>query len=184
MSNVAVLNPPRAAASLGQDYLGPAHVVEGHGRAFTVELPDGAVVHATLALAFSYEPVPGDILLVIGKAGAWYGIGVLHGTGKTSMEFHGDVDLRAVGGTVSITGDKGVEIRGPELDIQTGKLRMMADSVVQKFASVYQRVSSLLSVHAKETHTVVEETAYTQSKSGVMLTEETMTINGKQIHLG
>ena len=42
----------------------------------------------------------------------------------------------------------------------------------------------MLSVHAREVHTVVDETHLTKAKSASVLTEETMTINGKQIHLG
>src|SRR5512140_2960790 len=180
MSNVAVLK----SAPAPSEYLGPANVVEVRGRELLVEIPASGLVSATIALAFPYEPVPGDVLLIIGRGGDYYGIGVLHGTGRTALSFHGDVDLRAHGGALNLSGDQGVVIAGPEVSVHASKLQMVADAVVQRFASVYQRVSAMLSVHAKETHTVVDETAYTQSKSGVILTEETMSINGKKIHIG
>jgi hypothetical protein len=166
------------------DYLGPAEVVAVEAGAVTVELPGGPAVEARLALALPYEPAIGDVLLVIGKGGAHYVIGVLHGAGRTALALHGDVALHAVDGTLSLTGDKGVEVRGPEIDVQTGKLRMVADAVVQKFASVWQRVSSVLSVHAGQTHTVVDGGTFAQSKSATILTEQTVTINGKEIYLG
>jgi hypothetical protein len=77
-----------------------------------------------------------------------------------------------------------VEIRGSELDVQTGALRMVAREVLQKFDSVCQRVSSLLRVHAGETQTLVDEGAFTQAKSATILTEEVVTINGREVHLG
>jgi hypothetical protein len=49
---------------------------------------------------------------------------------------------------------------------------------------VYQRVTTLLSVHAKESHTAVDESSITKAKNAAILTEEAMSINGKQIHLG
>ena len=61
---------------------------------------------------------------------------------------------------------------------------MAADSLVQKLNSAYQRVRSLLTVHAGQSRTVVDETALTKSKNAVILTEEKMAINGKEIHLG
>ena len=71
-----------------------------------------------------------------------------------------------------------MKLASPELEIHTGKLQMVASAVLQRFSSVYQRVSELLSVHAGETQTLVEQTSCTQAKNAVILTEETMTING------
>lgn len=178
------LTGERAARTRSAEYLGPACVTEVHGREVTVELPDGGAARATLALAFLYEPAPGDVLLVIGRDEAHYAIGVLHGTGKATLAFQGDVDLQAIGGALRLSGEKGVTVEGPAVELHTPKLKMVADSLVQKFTSVYQRVSSLLSVHAGKSHTVVDGPAFTQAESGTIVTRDTMTINGKQIHLG
>ena len=40
------------------------------------------------------------------------------------------------------------------------------------------------SVHAKESHTSVDESTFIKARNAAILTEETMSINGKQIHLG
>jgi hypothetical protein len=172
------------ARGKGELYLGPACVSEVDGREVVIELPDGQTTRAQLALAFLYEPAPGDVLLVVGKEEGYYGIGVLHGTGRAVLAFHGDVDLRAVGGALSLSGDKGVKVEGPEVEVHASKLRMVADAVTQKFNSVYQRVTSLLNVHAGKSHTIVDGATFTQAESGTILTREVMTINGKQIHLG
>ena len=184
MSNVALLATGRAAALRVEDYLGPAEVLETTDEGVRARLRGGAVVSASLALAVPYAPVVGDLLLFIGKGEEFYAIGVLRGAGKTSLRLQGDVDLHAEGGALNLSADKGVRIQAPEVDIETGRLRTVATSVVQKCTSLYQRVSALLSVHAGQSHSVVDEASFSRSKSAAILTEETVTINGKQIHLG
>jgi hypothetical protein len=184
MSSVAKLVTGRAAALQVQDYLGPAEVVETTDEGVRARLRGGVVVSASLALALPYAPVVGDLLLFIGKGEEFYAIGVLRGAGKTSLRLQGDVDLHAEGGVLHLSADKGVRIQAPEVDIETGRLRTVASSVVQKCTTLYQRVSALLSVHAGQSHTVVDEASFSRAKSAAILTEETVTINGKQVHLG
>ncbi len=184
MSNVAILATGRAAALRVEDYLGPAEVLETTDEGVRAQLRGGAVVSASLALALPYAPVIGDLLLLIGKGEEFYAIGILRGAGKTSLRLQGDVDLHAEGGALHLSADKGVRIEAPEVDIETGRLRTVATSVVQKCTSLYQRVSALFSVHAGQSHSVVDEASFSRSKSAAILTEETVTINGKQIHLG
>jgi hypothetical protein len=184
MANVARLFNERVEAAGAEDYLGPARVTEAGAGGLRVELEDGAPVTATLALAFPYEPTAGDVVLVIGKRDRHYVIGVLHGTGRSVLAMQGDVELRAVNGVLTVAGDKGVQIEGPELEVSVGKLKMVAESVVQKFTNVYQHVKALLSVRAGETHTLVDDATFAKSKTATILTEEKMAINGKEIHLG
>jgi len=184
MSNVAYIAKERAAVSALAEYLGPASVLRVEGSEVVVELPDGRDARVTLAFAFPYALAPDDVLLVIGNGDAHYAIGVLQGAGRTTLTFPGDVELRAEGGAQRLRGDKGIELRGPELAVQVDKLKMVAGAVTERFSSLVQRVQSLLSVQAREMHTVVEESAVTHAKTATVLTEETMTINGKEVHLG
>jgi hypothetical protein len=184
MSNPAALRERTSSARSSEEYLGPANVLSSSGRTVTVELPDGALVEATMALVVPYAPETGDVLLVIGRGGRFYAIGLLHGTGKVTLELQGDVELRAAGGALRLSGDRGVEIRGPEVDVHGDKVRIFATSLVHKAASLYQRVSGLFSVHARESHTVVDGSSTAKAKSAPVTTEETMTINGKESHLG
>jgi hypothetical protein len=167
-----------------ESYLGPAEVVRVEGSVVHAALPEGAVIRAELALAYPYEPSKGDVLLVIGKGDDHYVIGVLRGSGRAVLAFQGDVELRAVGGALRLSGDEGVDLHGRSVEVHTGALRMVADRAVQTFSTLCQRVSALLSVQSGESHTVVEGASHTQAKSASILTAETMTINGKQIHLG
>src|SRR5262249_36990113 len=151
MRRAAALNTLKQAEHLSPhpgDYLGPAFVREVEPLAVHVELPDGGAARATLAFALPYRPAGGDGALVLGKAEAYYAIGVLQGSGRTSLALHGDVELSAIDGRLRLSGDKGVELSGPEVDVQAGKLRMIADAFAATFTSVTQRVRSILSVHA------------------------------------
>jgi hypothetical protein len=184
MQNAARIMGNLPAVGTAELFLGPADVQRAKASDVHVELPDGALVPVQLAFAFPYEPSVGDTLLVIGKDGQHYAIGVLRGTGKASLSFHGDVEVRAVGGTLTLEADKGIEMNGPEVAVRASTLRMVAEKVVQKFTWLHQRVAALASLHAKEVHTVAEESATTNAKSVTITTEEMVTVNGKQIHLG
>jgi hypothetical protein len=178
--------PPSSAhqAIAAGDYLGPAEVTLARGPTLEVELPGGRRIQPAIALALPYAPVAGDVLLVIGRGEAYYVIGVIQGQGRIALTFHGDVELSSLDGKVIVAGQRGVELHGPEIDVQAGKLRMVAGAVVQRFTSVCQRVTDLLSVHAGESHALVDGGSFAQSKRAVLQTEETVTINGKEIHLG
>jgi hypothetical protein len=184
MSNNVVRLQNRPAAARVEDYLGPAEVTRAAADEVMVVLPGGAApARAELALAFPYAPAAGDLLLVIGKGEALYAIGVLKGAGRSVFSLPGDVGLHAEG-ELHLSGGKGVRVTGPEIELQADKLRAVAGAVVESFTSLYQRVREILSVHAGESHTLVDGAAYTQSKSAAIVTQETVTINGDEIHLG
>ncbi len=166
------------------DYLGPGQVVGALPHELSVELRGGRRVTAEMALAFPYRPEVGDVLLVIGKDDAHYVIGVLHGAGRAVLSFPGEVELRAEGGPLTMTSDHGVAIKGPTVEIETGKLQTFAASVVQKCTTLYQRVVGALDVRAGQAHTIVDGDSLLSAKNASIVTEEAMNINGDEIHLG
>jgi hypothetical protein len=157
-------------------------VLEG-GAGVTVSLADGREVDAVPATALPYAACEGDILLVIGQD-EFFVVGVVSGRGKTALELHGDVSLRALSGRLELSGDEGVVVRGPEVEVHADKLRTVARSVVETVASFFQRVTEVLHVHAQQQVTIVDDGSYQQAKTTAIQTEETVTINGKEIHLG
>jgi hypothetical protein len=167
-----------------EGYLGPGYVVAVEPHEVIVDIRGGEQARAQMALSISYAPAIGDVLLVIGKGDDHYVIGVLHGSGKTSLSFEGAVEVRATGGPLTLSSDQGVAIHGPELEIQTGKLQVFAGAVVEQLSSLYQRVRGALNIHAGKAHTVVEDTSFLTAKNASIVTEETMSINGDAIHLG
>ena len=184
MSTIAQLIQPISEQSADDIYLGPARVTQAGTREVELALESGEQVAAQLALALPYAAVEDDVVLVLGRGGRHYVIGVLDGHGKTALNFRGDVQLRALGGSLRLEADEEVTVRGRKLSLEAIDFKMTAENLVQRAQSAYQRVRDLLSVHAKRTTTVVDETILSKSRSATLLTEETMTINGEQIHLG
>lgn len=190
MSNISVLKKDRtsaqkaARAASGAEYLGPAEVTAVRPQEVDLLLPNGARVTALMALGYRYEPSVEDVVLAIGNPSGHYVIGVLRGTGKTVFAAPGDVEVRAVDGVLRLTGDRGVELDGPDVSVRAGKLQMIADAVSETFTSLRQHVRELFSVRAGTTHKVVDGAAYSQAKSATLLTEGKVAINGKEIHLG
>ena len=125
-------------------YLGPGRVPRSRRTRSRSRSAAASGPRAQMALAFPYAPAEGDVLLVIGKGDEHYVIGVLHGTGKTALSFQGGVEIRATGGPLTLSSDQGVAIRGPEVEIEAGKLQVLAGGVVERFTSLYQRVRDAL----------------------------------------
>src|SRR5258708_5414385 len=88
-------------------YLGPARVREVVGNRVRLEFPD-ELPWALLALAYPYQPAPGDTVLAAGQGANWYVIGVLQGTGKTKLMVPGDFEVLAPKGRISLFAGKGV----------------------------------------------------------------------------
>lgn len=166
-------------------YLGPGQVVAFDGARVVVELRDGARTSADFALPVAYEPVLGDMLLVITQEvdEAWI-IGVLSGAGRSKLELRGDVDVRAVGGRLRLSGDAGVSVEGPEFDVTVDRYRVVARSLVQRASTILQRARELFTLEAKEAHQLVEGELVARSKGATLVAEEKVVLNGKQIHLG
>jgi hypothetical protein len=166
------------------EYLGPARVTRVSPHELEVEIRGGERVPAAMALAFPYAPAEGDLLLVIGRGEEHWVIGVVQGTGKTALAFQGGVEISAHGGPLTLTSDRGVAVRGPEVEVEAGKLAMVAGSVVERFTSLYQRVRDAWNVRAGQAHTIVDDASHLTAKNASIVTEETMSINGSEIHLG
>ncbi|MBW2524032.1 MAG: DUF3540 domain-containing protein [Deltaproteobacteria bacterium] len=170
-------------ANADETFLGPARVVGLAGTTPLVEI-DQAEVRAELALAYPYQPQPGDELLVIGKQGRYYVIGVLHATGEVALRFLGDVRLHAVAGKLELAGDEGVRVRGKAIELGARKLQVLADSVVQRANSWYQQVRETFDVHAGEKRELVDGNLSIRADRASTITRGVVTINGKEVHLG
>jgi hypothetical protein len=181
--NAAKVIPILPESARGTFSLGPAEVRSTSLPYVAVALADGRCVEAQLALAYPYQPVPGDVALVVGDGAAHYVIGILRGSGRTVVDLPGDVDFRARG-KLRFLSDEAVAIEAPSISLEAGKLSMLAGAVAQRFRSLRQRVVELASLHAGETHTVVEGSSHAQSKSATILTQEKVSINGREVHLG
>jgi hypothetical protein len=166
------------------DYLGPGRVIRVEPTRVAVTIRGAVVVEAELALSVRYTPVVGDVLLVIGRGEDHYVIGVIDGKGHNDLSFSGGVTLRAQGGPLTLVSDTKVSLAGPEVEVETSKLNVFAGAVVERLMSLVQTVRGALNVRAGKMNTVVDDSSFLTAKSASIVTEETVTINGDEIHLG
>lgn len=165
-------------------YLGPAQVLATTG-ALRVRREDGREVDATAAFTFPYEAASGDLLLVLeGDGEAHFAIGVLAGRAPEALAFQGDVSLRAVGGTLSLRGDEGLEVDAPHLTLRGETLRTFAGALTEKADTALRWVRDQLTVRAGESRRTVHGEDHSRSKRSVTLAQGVVKIDGHQVHLG
>lgn len=179
-----LLDPATQQLATTTTYLGPGEVLDARGLEFTVRLRDDLDVTARLALAFPYAPAVGDLLLIIGQGDEHYIIGVLQGAGTAVLSMQGDVSIRAVDGTLELLGDRGVRVLSPEVEIHTGKFKLLAETITEKATTVYRWVKNLLTMRAGRKRDIVDSTSYSRAYRQTILAEEHVKINGEQVHLG
>ncbi len=163
--------------------LRPARVVDLIGSTPVVEV-GGERENARLALAFPYQPVVGDELLVIGQEGKFYVIGLLQTSGEVAFRFFGDVRLHAIGGRLELTGDEGVRLLGNTVEVASRKMKVVTESFVAKANDWYQRVRNNLDMHSGEKRELVDGDHSIRAEKASTVTSGIVTINGKEVHLG
>jgi hypothetical protein len=163
--------------------LSPARVVRAEGNRVQLELSDG-LTWAVVALAYPYEVECGDRVLAIGQDEAWYVIGVLHGSGKTSMTVPGDLCLRAPFGAIELIAGDSVKIKSPAVQIMAGKLELLARSVFERFANATRWVTETFQIRSGRLRTRVNGTYDIKAERILERAEGDVKINGRQIKLG
>jgi hypothetical protein len=184
MGQTISLAEVRATQARAAEYLDSATVVAVAPSHVEVELIGGARVDAQLALAMPYQPAMDDELLVIGRPGRYWVIGVVSGRGSLELRMPGDVDIHAMNGTLRLSGDEGVEVHGSTVRLVSKDLRLVADKVVKRFNTVVTRVRDMWSVRAGQRQTIVEGDSIETAERVTILGKENVAINGEQIHLG
>ena len=184
MANPISLAEIRASKIRVAEYLDSATVVSVAPSHVVVELIGGARVDAKLALALPYQPAIGDELLVVGRPGSYWVIGIVSGRGTLELNMPGDIGIHAMNGKLRLSGDHGVEIAGSTVRVVGKELRFVADKVVERFTNVVSRVREMLSVRAGERHTIVDGNSLETAERVMIMGKENVSVNGEQIHLG
>lgn len=154
--------------------LGPARAQEVDGRRVRVEL-DGEDVWARLAMP--WIPAPGDEVLVTGREGAFYVIGLLESAGPAVVSVAGDLELRSEAGAVRIRAARDLELRGP-------RIHVIAHSLVQRVTDAYHWVKGLFHVRAERMRAVAERESYHKADRAFLIADQDVKVQGRQIHLG
>ncbi|MCA9422857.1 MAG: DUF3540 domain-containing protein [Nitrospira sp.] len=177
------------------NYLGSATVlntgmVPGH---VEVLLPNGDGVSARLALAVPYQPAVGDEVLVIAQeTDNLFVIGVLKGSGATTLKVPGDLNIEAPNGAIILSASKNMNLKSkqiletsaPRIVLRSGRLDVLTGKFVQKVENVYQWVSELCQIKSRRFRTVVDEGFLVKAGRTHLKSNGNCSINGKTIHLG
>jgi len=166
-------------------YLGPATVSRAAGRRVQLRRPGhGAEEWAELALAFPYQPAPGDVVVVAAQEERAYVIGLLQGSGPSVLVFPGDVTLSAPRGAVRLDAAKGVMMSAPTVEMRAETIELEATTLTQRIQTVFQWVKDLLQVRAGRTRTVVDGTAHQLAERTFIRSEKETKVDGEKIYLG
>jgi hypothetical protein len=159
----------------------PATVLAIAGDRLRLKTDEGDV-WGHMALAYPYQPVRGDVLLVAGEEPC-YVIGVLRGSGRTVLSVQGDLELRATG-QVAIASSRSIRLEAPDISIRGDRFEVAVRAAFERFMDCYRDVKNCLHLTAGRTRTVVEESYDLQAGQITQIAEKTVVIDGREIHLG
>jgi hypothetical protein len=166
-------------------YLGPATVTRALGRKALVRRPEGIEeTWAELALAYPYQPAPGDLVLVVAQEERSYVIGVLQGRGPSVLSFPGDVTLSAPQGSLHLDAGKTVTLSAPEVEVRAETVDLEAKTMSQRLENAYQWVKDLLQVRAGRSRAVVDGTHHQLAERTFIRSEKETKVDGEKIYLG
>lgn len=164
-------------------HLGPATVLARDGQRVRL-LVEGRTHWATLALAVAYAPRPDDIVLAIGQDDVWYVIGVITGSGTTTIEVAGDLDLRAPAGSISLSAAHGVRLAGDEVALAGRRVHFSGESLVERFGGTYRWVRELVQERIGRLRRVVAGDSHLEAERVVVRARTDVHIDGERINLG
>jgi len=166
-------------------HLGPATVGRAVGRRVQLRRAgQDADEWAELALAFPYQPAPGDVVLVVAQDERAYVIGVLQGRGPSVLAFPGDVTLSAPKGALHLDAANGVTMTAPTVEMRAEKIELEATTLTQRIDSAFQWVKDLLQVRAGRSRTVVDGTSHQLAERTFIRSEKETKVDGEKIYLG
>jgi hypothetical protein len=166
-------------------YLGPATVTRALGRRALVRRPERIEESwAELALAFPYQPAPGDLVLVAAQEERSYVIGVLQGRGPSVLSFPGDVTLSAPQGSIQLDAGKTLALSAPEVEIRAERVDVEAKTMSQRLENAFQWVKDLLQVRAGRSRAVVDGTHHQLAERTFIRSEKETKVDGEKIYLG
>ena len=165
-------------------YLGPATVCRTSGRRVLVRRPEETEGWADLALAFPYQPQPGDLVLVAAQEDRSYVIGVIQGRGPVVLPFPGDVTLSAPDGALRLMAGKGVSVESPTFEVRADAVEIEATSMTQRFENACQWVKGLFELRAGRSRVVVEGTSHQVAERTIIRSDKETKIDGDKIYIG
>ena len=163
--------------------IAPATVIETDKKRLLLEV-HGQRHWSVMALAYRYEAVPGDKVLVASDGETFYVIGVLEGRGNTAFVAPGNIEFRAPRGRIDMVAAESINMRSPRVKVASTTLELIAEKAVQRFNSLDQWVRETLYTHAGRMLNRVTETYRLNAGKIVERAKGAVKIDGDQIKLG
>jgi hypothetical protein len=184
-----------AALAPSATYLGPATVLAPAQTLGRVEvlLATGEQKSAVLAIATPYRPATGDEVLVIGNAiDALYVVGVIRGSGITTLSVPGDLAIQAPNGSITVsaskqlalTSEQSVKAAAPRVMLCSARLDLWSKRILQKSENAYLWVSELFQLKSRRVRTLSEEGYFVKARRMHLKSSENCKIDARTIHLG
>jgi hypothetical protein len=126
----------------------------------------------------------GDTVLAIGEQGSWYAIGVLQGTGATTLAVPGDLNIRAPRGSIELSAVRGIRIKSPRVDITAKKLQVAARAILERFTEATRCVKQTFRLRIGRFRTRVGSIYDLKADRILERAEADIKIDGRKIHLG
>jgi len=167
----------------GSGSIAPATVIETDNKRLLLEV-HGQRHWSVMALAYRYEAVPGDKVLVANDGETCYVIGVLEGRGNIAVVAPGNIEFRAPHGRIDMVASEGIEVRSNRVRVASSTLELVAEKAVQRFSSLDQWVRETLYTNAGRVLSRVTETYRLKAGKIVERAKGAVKIDGDQIKLG
>ncbi len=163
--------------------LGMARVIRIEGARLLLSM-ESTQAWSSSAIAYPYNFQVDDQVLVIGQGDDWYVIGVLNGSGKTSLQVPGNLQLVAPNGSIELVASKGISLRSPAVSVIATHLNIAAKRVCERFDNARRVVKQSLEVVAKRLTTKVDGSCRLTAGRIVQRAQGDVKIDGGKIHLG
>jgi Protein of unknown function (DUF3540) len=162
--------------------LGPAVVTSLDGERVTVVFA-GATHHSRLALGYAYQPLAGDLVLIILQEDDAYIIGVLSGRGTTTLTAHGDLTIAAPNGRIQLQAGNGIALAAPKVEVQAQAIEMTAVSLGQRVQSAFLAVTDLLHITAGQRQTRIAGTSMETTERSYHRSDKEVVIQGESVSI-
>ena len=166
-----------------ETYLGPASVVQTAAGRVQLNVRDDRR-WARMGLAFPYEPVRGDEVLVIGRGEALYVIGVLRGSGPTTFSAPKDLRFRAPHGSIELTAANGVRVKASTVKLVSDTLEILATTLFERLVEATHWIENALHIRAGQVRMRSEASYDLRAAAISQRATEDVHVDGRKIHLG
>ena len=163
--------------------LGPAGVIEVAGDRVLLELRDGRA-WALVALAYPYQTMPGDLVLAISQGEACYVIGVLQGTGRTTITVTADLEISTPRGSIQLSSAKGIRLCSSAIKITSITLELVARTLSERFENARRWVKEAFQLRAGRLRTLVDSDYRVKAGRILERAQDDVKIDGRKIYLG